>query len=361
MMLLVELVTALLQLAVYFSILVILSQCGMLSHPLRLTLPLLIICCRPSSEDYGPTYTKGKSKSKTFVTAVGIWFAQIVYLFEGDEGSCAHMHWLSHGGDTILRETARPRELFVLYCCSDSPLGSIAGKLQVDFVGGSHAKAHNSLGAVELNCHEVNRYFYRLGYSKVDNRFDEVQDLRLSLKADKQFCKCCALLQQEELSNQTSVTGVIQKGGLVDSVLRRGDTYSVHDFVYLAPEEENEPYIIGQIMVIKSTSLYQSLELSPSHTIITFQVFKRYDTLVEPYLREFDSANGHAQRDCRRLYRDNARTLAVSSDRLDGKCVVTHIIEFVTSTSSKTWKTLSMLKIKSPARKRMRVNDASQT
>lgn len=58
--------------------------------------------------------------------AASIWFARIVRLFvdqDDDEGS-AHVRWFSHGGDTILNETAGPKELFLLDRCDDIPLVS---------------------------------------------------------------------------------------------------------------------------------------------------------------------------------------------------------------------------------------------
>jgi hypothetical protein len=239
------------------------------------------------------------------------------------------MHWLSHGGDTILGETAGPRELFVLYRCDDAPLGSIAGKVLVDFVGLSDTKCCNGLGAVELNYQEVNHYFYRLAYSEVDDRFEEAQDLQLSSKTDKQYCNCCDMLHEEELSQTTSMLGIAKNDGPIESIMHRGITYGLHDFVYLTPKEPNEPYIIGQIMGIKTNSLRQWLKSSPSHMnmdlTITVQVFNRYDALLEPYLEEFEHGNGHTRRDCRRLYLDNSRTLAMPLDRFDGKCVVRHI------------------------------------
>jgi hypothetical protein len=252
-----------------------------------------------------------------------------VYLFDGEEGPCAHMHWLSHGGDTILGETAGPRELFVLYRCDDAPLGSIAGKVVVDFAGHDDARGQDGLGAVELNYHEVNHYFYRLAYSEVDDRFEQIQDLMRLSQINKQYCNCCDMIANDESSRSTSIISTSKKDGKVESIMHQGVTYGLHDFVYLTPKELPEPYIIAQITEIKASGLRQWVKSSPSRgnadLRITVQVFNRYDDLLEPYLEEVERRNGHSQRDCRRLYRDSVRFLTVSLDRLDGKCIVRNI------------------------------------
>jgi DNA (cytosine-5)-methyltransferase 1 len=279
---------------------------------------------RPGSDDHGPAHANNKNEA-----AASIWFAWIVYLFEGDEGPCAHMHWLSHGGDTILGETAGPRELFVLYRCDDAPLGSIAGKVLVDFAGQNDAEGCDGLGAVELKYHEVNHYFYRLAYSEVDDRFEQIQDLALLSRTDKQYCNCCDMIANEKSYRSTSIISASKRDGKVESIMHRGVAYGLHDFVYLTPKELSEPYTIAQITEIKASGLRQWVKSSPSRSNadlrITAQVFNRYDDLLEPYLEEFEHGNGHSQRDCRRLYRDSARFLTVSLDRLDGKCIVQHI------------------------------------
>lgn len=239
------------------------------------------------------------------------------------------MHWLSHGGDTILGETAGPRELFVLYRCDDAPLGSIAGKVAVDFTGHDDAKGRDGLGAVELNYHEVNHYFYRLAYSEVDDKFEQVHDLARQSQINKQYCSCCDMIANDESSRSTSIISTSKKDRKVESIMHRGVTYGVRDFVYLTPKELPEPYTIAQITEIKASGLRQWVKSSPSRSNadlkITVQVFNRYDDLLEPYLEEFERRNGHSQRDCRRLYRDSTRFLTVSLDRLDGKCIVRHV------------------------------------
>jgi len=239
------------------------------------------------------------------------------------------MHWLSHGGDTILGETAGARELFVLYRCDDAPLGSIAGKVSVDFVGHNEAKGRDGLGAVELNYHEINHYFYRLAYSEVDDRFEQIQDLQLQSRIEKQYCTCCEMLAKEESCKSTSIMSTSKENGKVESIMHRGVTYGLHDFVYVTPKDISEPYIIAQITEIKASGLRQWLKSSPSRSNadfkITLQIFNRYGELLDSYLNEIERGNSHSQRDCRRLYRDSARLMTVSLGRLDGKCIVRHI------------------------------------
>jgi hypothetical protein len=297
----------------------------------RMLHPTDPIFCSPGSDDHHVAVAKNKKKNKeqASAAAASIWFARVVYLFEDEEGPAAHMHWLSHGGDTILGETAGPRELFVLDRCDDAPLGSIAGKISVDYIGRDDAEGRTGLGVVELNYHEVNHYFYRLAYSEVDDHFEECPDYTFSSYTDKKHCDCCEKIKLEDESKTTFITSEPRLGGAIESIVHRGISYGLYDFVYLTPKETGEPYIIGQIIEIKVNALHQWLKSSrpgkKAELRISAQVFKRYDTLFEPYLCEVAQGRVHNRRDCRRLYRDSVRPISVSSDRLDGKCVVRHL------------------------------------
>jgi hypothetical protein len=93
-------------------------------------LPGDFITVRPG-HDEAPVIGR-KMSLQSDAPSASIWFARITYIFDqGDGDPCAHVRWLTHGGDTILRETAGPRELFLLDRCDNIPLGSIAGKIKV--------------------------------------------------------------------------------------------------------------------------------------------------------------------------------------------------------------------------------------
>ncbi|KAJ8969760.1 hypothetical protein NQ314_001597, partial [Rhamnusium bicolor] len=60
--------------------------------------------------------------------------AKVSYMYDSpDEGAMFHAHFFCRGTDTILGETADPRELFVVDDCDDYPLGCILQKTEVEF------------------------------------------------------------------------------------------------------------------------------------------------------------------------------------------------------------------------------------
>lgn len=58
--------------------------------------------------------------------------AKVVYMYDGPlQTFMFHGHLFCRGIDTILGETADPRELFLVDNCEDLPLGSIVCKAEV--------------------------------------------------------------------------------------------------------------------------------------------------------------------------------------------------------------------------------------
>jgi C-5 cytosine-specific DNA methylase/BAH domain len=297
-------------------------------YALDIDLCLADTSCSPGVDEQNPA-SKNK-RGEALTPAASIWFAQIVYLFEDNEGFGAHMHWLFHGGDTILGETAGPRELFLIDRCDDAPLGSVAGRIEVHFTGRDNFTGRSGAGVHELDYNAVNQYFYRLSYSETYQSFVEAQDL-CSMQKDTNYCKCCEMMAAECSSMSIFTTEKPQDGELgaiMDSVTYKGITYTLNDFVYLVPERQGEVYAIAQIMEIQRKGLanwVRPIKSQSTDVIMKGQVFTRYDTLLDPYLKEFEHGNGHAQRDCRRLYRENSQSVTFCLDQLDGKCIVRHI------------------------------------
>lgn len=63
-----------------------------------------------------------------------LYVAQVAYLWDDkSQGATFHAHMFCRATDTILGETADPRELFVVDDCENCPLGSIVRKAKVNF------------------------------------------------------------------------------------------------------------------------------------------------------------------------------------------------------------------------------------
>lgn len=93
------------------------------------------VTVRPGEDEHPVANKNGKKTAPPDPSlSTSIWFARLVYVFQAEYDTLmAHVQWMAHGGETILRETAGPRELFLLSRCDDIPLGAIAGKIKVLF------------------------------------------------------------------------------------------------------------------------------------------------------------------------------------------------------------------------------------
>lgn len=286
------------------------------------------VAVRPATEKN--TAKMGKISDKK--VAAGIWFARIVYLFQDGNGNAsAHIRYLEHGGETILKETAGPRELFLLSECNDASLGAIAGKIRVDYVGRNDTLDRTGIGAVELDFHEINHYFYRLWYSGTGERFEDASlHQHGTSESGAQACYCC----ERELSEEAAAgTSVIRRnnGGAIETISYERTCYSIHDFVYIIPEKSDEPYLIGQIMgfTVAGITGYMSSTSSRSDRLkvhAKVQLLERYDDLLPPWLSEADRNKGFHVRDDRRLYY-TGRVSKIPEERLDGRCCVQHRIQ----------------------------------
>lgn len=103
----------------------------------------------------------------------------------------AYFRWFEHGANTILGSLAGPHELFLLSQCDGSPLPSIARKTEVDCLGRDRGQ-----GAVEHDFLTSKRYFYRLHWHSINNKFTDAalhqEDINGSLGTE--LCDCCTKL-----------------------------------------------------------------------------------------------------------------------------------------------------------------------
>ncbi|KAI9736586.1 MAG: hypothetical protein M1818_006097 [Claussenomyces sp. TS43310] len=292
------------------------------------------VTVRPSIEERQGTKGDVDSSESDMEIAAGIWFARIVYLFKDRNGDAsAHMRWFEHGGSTILKETAGPRELFLSSECEDVSLGAIAGKIRVDYVGRDESRKRSGLGVMEFNFNATNHYFYRLFYSKVEERFQEARLHEDQTPEDGSYaCYCCATNGCSEASCRTSVK-TKDKDGSIRSMMHQGKTYSIHDFIYIVPSNLEEPYVIAQITKMRLDGIFAYMKPVPNsvqQTKIRFRIevryLDRYDDLFQSWHVEAEAKKNFSVRDNRRLY-FTGRTGSTTEERLDGRCFVRHLCQ----------------------------------
>jgi hypothetical protein len=128
---------------------------------------------------------------------------------------------------------------------------------------------------IEESYHKINHYFYRLAYSEKNESFEEAclnEDLlKLQSKSRSRFCDCCKKRENGGKMTSTSLNGIARPDGSVESIIHRGISYEVHDFVYLTPKNANEPYIIAQITTIKLDGFHR-WRLNPDLKNVSVQI-----------------------------------------------------------------------------------------
>jgi DNA-cytosine methyltransferase len=273
-------------------------------------------------------------------STTGGLFARIVSLFDGNDGhSYAHVRWFDHGGETILGETAGPYELFLIDHCHDIPLGSVAQKIEVEYLGGTKSKS-SGVGEVESNRpHKENHFFYRSWYSHQSEYFEaaelhEKPPLKKLNKNQLPICESCQVQALDSRHKQTIVVGKVSATGSLPAFERLGIRYHVHDFIYLAPNgsynwKNPQPHRIAQISAIKLVDVDNSMNCGADKTRIiklsvSARLLERFDQFNEDWYDEAKRMTTFGVRDNRHLFFTPER-IQILDEQVIGKCSVRHV------------------------------------
>jgi hypothetical protein len=115
------------------------------------------------------------------------WFARIFSLYNDEiEGEGCHLQWFIHGAQTLLEETAGPREIFDNSLCDDIPIACIVGPVKVDCIGTFKPGYYSAITETD---YAGNVYFYRFKYNDSEESFTHVRDPeKCSLLKDCWIC-----------------------------------------------------------------------------------------------------------------------------------------------------------------------------
>jgi site-specific DNA-cytosine methylase len=271
-----------------------------------------------------------------------VWFGRIEYLYsEAGEGK-AHVRWFLHGGETILMQTAGPKELFLLDRCDSVSLEAIAGKIKVDRL--------TMAGAVETRFQKTNEYFCRFWYDEPaeaietdGHRFPVFEDARfhehpfpLYDTNSRERCYSCEIQAKNiaALEHEVTVVGDIKADMTTNRILYNGQEYAVNDFVYIDPPNISKPFRIGQILHFRcrgaqgwmgtGPDMQNTLKETVQSVLVEARLYERWNNTLPSYQTEIDNGVKHVTRDERRLVLTDFTYTCEVKENLFGKCHVSH-------------------------------------
>ncbi|KAJ5051729.1 uncharacterized protein L3040_001501 [Drepanopeziza brunnea f. sp. 'multigermtubi'] len=102
-------------------------------------------------------------------------FARIISIFEDEDDEVSvHLRWFEVGSNTILGETAGPRELFLLTSCDSNPVNCIVAKVKVGFFGDQNSGRYDSVS--DTIDHEDFGFYYRHHWNPNSKQFTSASD-----------------------------------------------------------------------------------------------------------------------------------------------------------------------------------------
>ncbi|KAG9296763.1 hypothetical protein G9A89_001396 [Geosiphon pyriformis] len=277
------------------------------------------------------------------------WVAKIMYMWEDKkERKQFHSRFFHRGKDTILKELAGPRELFLLDSCDDNPLNSIIGKANVKRIDPSQND--------EIKLGESNDYFYRFWYDEkrpsfVDARLNECENSKFIYCDQYQQCHSC---EDQLASNHSQKPHWILPEDPTLGFIYKLQEYRQYDFVYIIPEdnESSLPYDIAQIIQIindvpfpmrseehkfKSSKKSQNLNKTkniivdseaPAKVKLLVQYLYRYDEIIEAKYSKNKNSSVivHAMKDVKdsRKLVFTSELKSLNVEKLEGICWVEH-------------------------------------
>ena len=166
---------------------------------------------------------------------------RIIYFEHDGSEKIAHVQTYCRGADTLLGETADPKELFAMIDCESIPCYEIIRKLDVWYwpgptkwklAGGSKTSTYTP--SDELNDNFC--YWFRLMYNPALGRFEEVPPLLLEVKEESGptgGCCICKFLDAKEKYGHPIVVQVNEYGVKHDRIAFRNEEFRVGDAVFL--------------------------------------------------------------------------------------------------------------------------------
>ena len=176
-----------------------------------------------------------------FVKVQGIT-SQIVYFYTKKNVSKAHLKVFIPASESILDETADPKEILDREECSNIQLRSIEDKVKVKFwhfspdfhqIGGTEkALDHPDLQPDEL--------YYRFAYAADIGRFSHAKELKKSLDFEQNLCPTCLKNETENSSNKIKLFDPIEDSESEEIfkywkgfTFRKGEKYRLQDAVLI--------------------------------------------------------------------------------------------------------------------------------
>ncbi|OLL21656.1 DNA (cytosine-5)-methyltransferase 1 [Neolecta irregularis DAH-3] len=289
-------------------------------------------CVSMRADETHTPYNKKQGKSAASVERQAeVWFGRVVYMWQEKNHKQFHVRWFIHGSDTVLQETAGPRELFLIDECDDNELDSIMGKIEVRLLDSVEPEPVIS---------KKNVFFYRFFYDKNKMMFEDVRkhegSCHFQFCDEDAQCESCEAHHQQESFNDVVFLDTYKK-----CFKYKGSEYYPNDFVYTVPKNPDTPYEVGQIIDIvkisggviddyvgfKMTKRLSKMSSSATSVGVKLRMFKRSVTLVMKDYKTLVAEGGEPSvRDQRQLFY-TGKEAEFPATELEGTCCVRHIDE----------------------------------
>lgn len=162
---------------------------------------------------------------------VPLLIAKVAYMWdEAIHGKMFHAHLFCRGTDTVIGETADPRELFVVDECENCPLGSVVRKAEVDLLKPDPVNWQFNGGLDHLPPpleDDGKTFFYQKRYDRERSRFEDLLP-EPEGKSDYKPCASCKRICDRKNSEKMRLEE--------DVVYWRNDVYKHGCGVYLEPD-----------------------------------------------------------------------------------------------------------------------------
>lgn len=169
------------------------------------------------------------------------FICRIIYFEQDGSEKIAHIQTYCRGGDTLLGETADPKEVFALIDCESVPCYEIMRKIDVWYWPGP--KRWGKLGGSKVSTYtpsdefnDQSTYWFRLMYNPALGRFEVVPPLLLEVTQESgslSNCSICKFLDAKEKYTHPNVTTVNIGGIKQDRIVLRNVQFKVGDAVFL--------------------------------------------------------------------------------------------------------------------------------
>ncbi|KAF9535246.1 S-adenosyl-L-methionine-dependent methyltransferase [Crepidotus variabilis] len=246
------------------------------------------------------------------------WFCQIRYFYydTSRKEKMFHGQWFVHGCKTLLQETSHTQALYLLKgSCDSNLISSIFKKCNLIYLDPGDEEVTDGCGA------DSNDFHCGLMYDEDLYSFEDIPPIALAVEKDSgfKFCYACSLKDEDNLNSDVRTTAND------DEVIVFGETYHVHDCVYVHPDPKSDSALLDIAQIVSV-----SRDRGKEGVLVEVRFLERYDNYVQAERERLrlsrHESDSELLSDERRLFMTN-RFKKLSAKTIDGKCHVRYLAD----------------------------------